>query len=184
MYKTPISILDFETTGLKSKSERVIEVGVLRIENNEVVAKFEALINPEKPINQFVQRLTGITNDDVSSAPKFVDIADQLEEILQGTIMVAHNAKFDVAFLLAELERIQRRRKIKYLCSVQLSRKVFNEYKSHSLDAIIKRYNLKLDNRHRALDDARYVYELLKIIKRQYTPDVFNNIFEQMIRSR
>jgi len=184
MYKTPITILDFETTGLKSESERVIEVGVLRVENNEVVAQFEALINPEKPINQYVQRLTGINNDDVSSAPKFIDIADQLEEILDDTIMVAHNAKFDVDFLLAELKRMGRHKKLNYLCSVQLSRKVFNEYKSHSLDAIIKRYNLKLDSRHRALDDARYVYELLKIIKKQYTSDVFNNIFEQMIRSR
>lgn len=153
-------ILDCETTGGKATYHRITEIGLLVIEQGKITERWQQLINPEAHIPPEIQRLTGITPAMVKSAPTFADIAQELLSYLAGRVLVAHNARFDYGFLKNEFARIEQAYSTKPLCSVKISRRLFPQYKSHSLSAIIKRFNFSIENRHRGLDDALMVWQL------------------------
>ena len=146
-------ILDVETTGGKASYHRIIEIGLWVVEDGRLVDSWQTLINPERSLPPKITELTGITFDDLKDAPTFAEIADELWDWLQDRVMVAHFARFDYGFLKNEFRRIGRDYRAKPLCSVKLSRRLFPECKRHGLDVIIKRFDLVIENRHRALDD-------------------------------
>ncbi len=154
-------ILDCETTGGKATYHRITEIGLLVVEQGKITARWQQLLNPEAHIPPEIQRLTGITPALVKDAPVFADIAEELLTYLTGRVLVAHNARFDYGFLKNEFARIEQAYSTKPLCSVKLSRRLFPQYKRHSLSAIIKRFNFSIENRHRGLDDALMVWKLL-----------------------
>lgn len=151
-------ILDCETTGGRAKYHRIIEIGLLVIENGRLIDKWQTFINPETPLPSFIQKLTGITPKMLNNAPIFSEIADILHKKLDNRILVAHNARFDYSFLKSEFNRIGINYSTKPLCSVKLSRNLYPQFKRHGLSEIIKRFKLPIENRHRALDDAQMVY--------------------------
>ncbi len=153
-------ILDCETTGGKATYHRITEIGLLVVERGEIIERWQQLINPESHIPPEIQRLTGITPAMVKGSPIFEDIAQELLNYLEGRVLVAHNARFDYGFLKNEFARIEQTYSTKPLCSVKVSRRLFPQYKSHSLSAIIKRFNFSIENRHRGLDDAMMVWKL------------------------
>lgn len=152
-------IVDCETTGGKPGKHRIIEIGLLRVRQGEVIERWSTLINPYTVIPTFIQNLTGIRNDDVQNAPGFLDIAQDLQDKLQGAVFVAHNARFDYAFIKQEFLRAGIEYNAKTLCSVRVSRTLFPQFKRHGLDAIITRFDLSMASRHRAMDDALAVYD-------------------------
>src|SRR5690554_7693620 len=93
------AFLDIETTGGNPKRDRITEIGIQFWRGGEVVRELQTLLNPEARIIGFIERLTGITNAMVADAPLFADIADELEQQLQGKVFVAHNARFDYGFI-------------------------------------------------------------------------------------
>ena len=157
-------VLDVETTGGKAGSDRVIEIGAVKVQAGEVLDTFSTLINPQRYIPSFITRLTGINSAMVSDAPTFADIAPKLSEFLQGAVFVAHNVKFDYGFIRAEFTRLQMPFDMPQLCTVVNMRRYYPGLQSYSLGKLCTEFDINLTNHHRALDDATATVELLKMI--------------------
>jgi len=157
--------VDVETTGASPARERITEVGIVTVESDgdpQRVSEWSSLVNPGVPIPAEIQWLTGITNEMVRDAPRFAELAEQLYDRLDGAIFVAHNARFDYGFLKAEFARAGYDWRAATLCTVRLSRHLYPDRGPHSLDAIVARFGLDGEQRHRALGDARVLWRLLQ----------------------
>jgi DNA polymerase III subunit epsilon len=182
MYKRPLVFFDVETTGLNPQSDRIIEVGIVRVKNDKVTNEYSSLVNPEIPIESIIHKLTGITDLELSSAPKFSDIYTEIQKILDETIIVAHNAIFDISFLANEFGRLKIYENMNYICSLQTSRKLYSNFAKHNLSAIVDRLHLDSGSRHRALSDARVLHQFFKIIKEERKKERFEHIIEYLIK--
>ena len=151
--------VDLETTGGNAAHHRITEVGIVRMLDGAVVEEWSSLVNPECRIPSYIESFTGITNSMVAAAPRFADIAPLVREKLRSALFVAHNARFDYSFLRTEFRRIDVRFAARVMCTVRLSRRLFPEHPSHSLDAVMARHRLTCSARHRALGDARVIAE-------------------------
>ena len=158
-------VLDLETTGGNAQRDRITEIAAVRIENGVETARWSTLVNPGVPIPGFIQLLTGITDAMVATAPTFEEVATPLLELLDGAVLVAHNVRFDHAFVVNELARMERVLKTKTLCTVRLSRKLYPGHKGHGLDAIMQRHGLQTQSRHRAMGDVDVVLQWLALAK-------------------
>ena len=156
-----VACVDLETTGGAAGFQRVIEVGVVLLDDGRVVDEWSSLLNPGCRIPRAITAITGIDDAMVADAPRFSDLAAEILRRLDGRLFVAHNAGFDYGFLRRELRRIGVRFGAPRLCTVQLSRALFPQEHCHSLDALIERHALACDARHRALGDARVLPALL-----------------------
>ncbi len=150
-------VLDLETTGGSPVHDRVTEIAAVRIENGQEVARWSTLVNPGTSISYFIQNLTGISNEMVRKAPAFAEVAQQLLGLLEGAVLVAHNARFDHGFLQSEFARIEIPLRVKTLCTVRLSRLLYPQHRGHGLDAIMQRHGLASSARHRAMGDVDVV---------------------------
>lgn len=157
-------VLDVETTGGKAGTDRVIEIGAVKVQAGEVLETFSTLLNPGRTIPSFISRLTGISNAMVADAPTFTDIATKLADFLQGAVFVAHNAKFDYGFIRAEFARCDITFDMPQLCTVVNMRRYYPGLASYSLGKLCEEFDIKLNNHHRALADATATVELLKLI--------------------
>ena len=156
------SFLDLETTGIDPISERIVEVGLVKVRNNEIIEEYSQLVNPKQPMSAYVTQLTGIKPVELLSAPTFDEIADELEALLADSLLVAHNVRFDYSFLEAEYSRLVKPFDYPYLCSVKLSRYLYPEHVRHGLDAIMNRFDIACSDRHRAFDDAKVIHEFFQ----------------------
>lgn len=147
-------VLDLETTGGSPVHDRITEIAAVRIEGGLEVARWSTLINPGATISSFIQNLTGISNQMVRTAPGFEEVAPRLLELLDGAVLVAHNARFDHGFLQNEFARLEIALRVKTLCTVRLSRLLYPQHRSHGLDAIMQRHGLQSSQRHRAMGDV------------------------------
>ncbi len=157
-----LAIVDVETTGGTSTYDRIIEIGILRIENGKVVKTLDMLINPQTHVSPFIENLTGINAALLEDAPTFHELKDEIYDILKDAIFVAHNSRFDYSFIKNEFKRQNVSYRSKQLCTVKLSRLLFPRFKRHSLDNIIERFGIDCDARHRAFSDAKVVWEFLQ----------------------
>lgn len=177
MTHTPFVFLDIETTGMSPRTGgRVIEVGALRVEDHKVVARMDTLIDPQADIPYFITNITGIADEHVSSSPVFEDIVDELDVITKDAIFVAHNVNFDYGFIQHEYRQINRHFSMPRLCTVELSRAFFPFERGHSLSKIIERHGYTIANRHRAMDDARVLYQLYTDMLHQDPQKLFMHI--------
>ena len=177
-----LAILDVETTGASAPYDRIIEIGVIRIEKNKIVKKFETLINPEVTISPFIENLTGIVGRQLKDAPLFSEIKSDLAELLDGCVLVAHNARFDYSFIRNEYKRIGVPYSAKQLCTVKLSRLLFPNFSHHNLDSIIERFEIKCERRHRALDDAMVLWDFLQKVGNTTTPGKLQKAFDAILK--
>lgn len=152
--ETPLVFLDTETTGMHNQHNRIIEIAAIRIENGIEVARMDTLLNPDTRIPDFITAITGIASDDVYDAPRFEEIAAELQTLFDGAVLVAHNARFDHAFLKSEFQRAGLPLRVPTLCTVRLSRKLFPEQNRHRLDELAAAAGVTFARRHRALDDT------------------------------
>lgn len=157
-----LALVDIETTGWDAALHRVLEVGVVIVENGEIVGTFETLLNPESRVSSKITDITGITSADVVSAPRFWEIAPRLLELLDGALFVAHNVMFDYSFISSEFARLGTPFHVPRACTVRLSRKMFPEIPRHRLEDLIRFHQIKTERRHRALDDAKVLFEILQ----------------------
>ena len=158
------SILDVETTGGKFNEEGITEIAIYRFDWEKIVDQFVSLINPEIPIQPFVQQLTGINDKMLINAPKFYQIAKRILEITENSILVAHNSSFDFRMLKIEFERLGYKFYISQLCTVKLSKKIIPDLKSYKLGNLVKNLGIPISNRHRASGDALATVELFKLL--------------------
>ncbi len=167
------TIIDVETTGGSPFFSRIIEIGLLRIQHGEVVEQFQTLVNPNQEIPEFITNMTGIKESDVMNKPVFAELAEDLLTKFENAMFVAHNANFDYSFLKEEFRRAGFSFNIDRLCTVRLSRALFKEHRRHNLSAIIERYNFECENRHRAFDDAKVLWDFMNLAKGMVEEEVF-----------
>jgi len=175
-------ILDCETTGGRAKYHRIIEIGLVVIENGRLIETWQSFVNPETIIPDFIQKLTGIKPNMLNNAPIFSEIADILHEKIENRTLVAHNARFDYSFLKSEFSRIGINYSTKPLCSVKLSRNLYPQFKRHGLSEIIKRFKLNIENRHRALDDAQMVFDFFAKTSAIYSSQEIEACCKQLLK--
>lgn len=163
------SVVDLETTGTSFKNgDRIIQIGLVLIQDGKVINQFETRINPLMKIPRSVQQLTGITDKDVAKAPFLDDVAQTVESLLSGTIFVAHNVNFDFPFLNHELERVGRDPlRITAIDTVTLSQILMPTAKSYRLRDLTNYLHIEHDHPHSAVSDAEATGVLLvDLIKR------------------
>ncbi|MDD2744227.1 MAG: exonuclease domain-containing protein [Rhodocyclaceae bacterium] len=158
LLERPLAFVDIETTGGTATRDRVTEVAVITWDGIEASA-WSQLLNPGTRIPTFIESLTGISNDMVEAAPEFANIAEDLALRLHGHIFVAHNARFDYAFLKNEFRRVGIDFRAPVLCTVKYARELFPEQRKHNLDSLIERHDLAVKHRHRALADAQAIFD-------------------------
>ena len=158
------AIIDIETTGGQFNEEGITEIAIYKFDGNEVVDQFISLVNPEKPIQPFVVKLTGINNAMLRSAPKFFEVAKRIIEITEGCILVAHNTSFDYRILRCEFNRLGYDFVKPTLCTVELSKKLIPEQPSYSLGKLVRALGIPMSDRHRASGDALATVKLFQML--------------------
>lgn len=174
------AILDIETTGGQYNQEGITEIAIYKFDGHQIIDQFISLVNPEKPIQPFVVKLTGINNAMLRSAPKFYEIAKRIIEITDGCIIVAHNAAFDYRILQTEFARLGYEYKRESLCTVELSQKLIPGQKSYSLGKLVRSLGIPVSDRHRASGDAQATVKLFKLL---LSKDSDKHILRNLIRT-
>ena len=151
--------LDVETTGFSPKNgDRVIEIGAVAIEDRCIIAEFSSLIDVDKRIPWQVQQVHGITNKMLSGEPKPDEVLPEFYEFITGSILVAHNASFDISFLKHEFALLGMSLNNRSLCTLKMSRNLYPHLPNHKLETVSRYLFGRSANqmqRHRALDDAK-----------------------------
>lgn len=158
------SVIDIESNGAPFRKESIIEIAIYRFDGHEITDQFISLVNPEDEISSFVQKLTGITQKMVITAPKFHEIAKRVVEITQDSILVGHNIDFDYRMLRQSFKRLGYEFKIKTLDTIPLAQRLIPEEKSYSLSKLCKSIGIPLSEAHRASGDARATLDLFKLL--------------------
>lgn len=155
--ETDFVVFDIETTGPKMPPSRVMEIGAARVRDGRIVAEFQTLVNPLMPIPPFIAGLTGIRDEMVSTAPTFDEVAGRWLDFAGTSVLVAHNAVFDVRFINHEVSNVfpGQRMMNAHICTVSLSRQLLPELRSFRLAALAEHFSVPHRTRHRAGDDAR-----------------------------
>ena len=175
-------LLDLETTGATPLRDRITEIALVRFDHGIETARWQTLVNPETPIPPFIQNLTGITDDMVRDAPTFAEVAPLLLDYLEGSVLAAHNARFDHGFLKSEFKRIGVTLRQKVICTVKLSRKLYPQHYSHGLDAIIQRHGLTCSARHRAMGDVEMLIGFLQAANAELGTEQVQATAESLMR--
>lgn len=162
MFADSIVVLDFETTGLSpDQGDRAIEIGAVKLENGVITDRFQALMNPGRRINSFIENYTGINNRMLAVAPPCAKVMTDFSDFIGNSNLLAHNASFDARFLEAELARLNRQVIGEFTCSLLVSRRIYQDAPNHKLGTLINYKNIAVDGDfHRALFDAEMTAEL------------------------
>jgi DNA polymerase-3 subunit epsilon len=172
------TIIDIESTGGKFNEESIIEVAAYRFDGTSIKDQFISLVNPQRDIHPYVEKLTGITSKMVKTAPKFHEIAKRIVEITSDSILVAHNAQFDYRILQLEFKRLGYEFSMKSLCTVILSQELLPDQESYKLGRLSRSLGIPLKDRHRASGDALATVELFKILMEK---DIKQDIIKKSI---
>ncbi len=148
------AIIDIETTGGTAARERITEIAIITHDGKQVLDTYTSLVNPERSIPFNITQITGITDSMVKDAPKFYEIAKKVVEMTEDCVFVAHNVRFDYSFIQEEFRRLGFNYTRKQLCTVKMARQAIPGLRSYSLGNLIEHLKIKVENRHRALDDT------------------------------
>jgi|SRR5947207_6761128 len=156
-------VLDIEAMSIAAHTPRIIDLAAYRVRAGIILDDFQTLINPGNPVSGFISALTGITNDMLSAAPAFAEVAHSWLDFAGDAVLVAHNATFDVPLLNQEIGRVfpGYRMRNAELCTVNLARRIVSSPDGHKLDSLATHFAIPIDQRHRAAGDARATAEIL-----------------------
>jgi len=167
-------VLDFETTGLSpDMGDRAIEIGAVKIENGVIADRFQALMNPGRSVDPFIESYTGITNAMLAEALTCADVMASFADFIGDCNLLAHNASFDKRFLDSELERIGRTYSGEFVCSLLVARRIYPDAPNHKLGTLVDYCNIESTGAyHRALYDSEMTamlwLSLLRDIQESY----------------
>lgn len=170
--KKTFCVTDIETTGQKPEDSEIIEVATVKVVNGEIKDKFCSYIKPIFPVPEQITRMTGITNEDVKNAPRAETVLSEWLKFVEGTdYFCAHNVMFDYDFIYKYLVLlnlpVEKLSKLKFFCTVKTARVLYPELPSRKLEDLIKYFNIAVEKRHRALDDAMATAKILLIFFEQ-----------------
>ena len=161
---TTYCVLDLETTGFSAVTEKITEVGIMKVKNGELIDEFSCFVNPEKPIPQRVVEVTNITDDMVKDAETIDKVFPKILEFLGDSVVVAHNAKFDVGFLKQNAKVLGYNFDYTVLDTLALAKDVFPEMKKYKLGKIADALGIKVEVAHRALDDVDTTVKVFNVM--------------------
>lgn len=153
--KSPLVIFDFETTGLDYNSDQIIEIGGLKVKNGEILEEFETLVKPTIPIGPQTEKITGITASMLEDKPVIDQVLPEFLSFIEGSVLAAHNADFDMAFLKMAGARLGYQVEWPCFCTLKLARALLPDLDSKSLDNLAAHYNLTFEARHRSIGDCK-----------------------------
>jgi len=161
--ETDFVVIDVEAMTIAPHPPRIIELAAYRVRSGAILDEFQTLINPEISLSTFISALTGITNEMLTKAPAFAEVAREWLAFADDAVLVAHNATFDLALLNREIARVfpGHRMLNPDLCTVNLARRVFPTLDAHNLDSLADHFAISINQRHRAAGDARATAEIL-----------------------
>ncbi|SFE46467.1 ATP-dependent DNA helicase DinG [Lentibacillus persicus] len=162
-------VVDLETTGHSPvNSDKIIEVGIVIIENNKITGEFSTFLDPEKPIPPFITNLTGISDQDVKESPRFHEKASEITALFENSYLVAHNVPFDMGFLNGELTSAGHQKLTNpVMDTVELARILYPQAPGFKLGQLADYLNIRHEEPHRAINDAHMTAKLLlKLLKR------------------
>ena len=161
---TTYCVLDLETTGISFRTEKITEVGIMKIRNGELLDSFSCFVNPEKPIPQKVVEVTNITDDMVKDADTIDKVLPKVIEFIGDSVLVAHNADFDIGFLKYNATALGLKLNNTYIDTLKLAKELFPQYKKYKLGIIAENLGIKVDVAHRALDDVDTTVKVFNIM--------------------
>ena len=147
-------VFDIETTGFSPVNNKIIEIGAVKIRQGEITDRFSVFVNPGVPIPFEIEKLTSINDSMVMDAPPIEVILPQFLDFCQGAVLVAHNANFDMSFIMENAKRQGISRKFTFVDTLGIARVLLTHQAKHTLDAVAKTLSISLENHHRAVDDA------------------------------
>lgn len=153
-------VFDIETTGFSPVNNRIIEIGAVRVSGGEIADRYSTFINPDVPIPFEIEKLTGIHDDMVMGAPMIETILPEFLDFCKDAVLVAHNANFDMGFIMENSRRQGIEKKFTYVDTVGIARVLLPNQAKHTLDAVAKTLGISLENHHRAVDDAQATAEI------------------------
>ncbi|MGN1148047.1 MAG: PolC-type DNA polymerase III [Lachnospiraceae bacterium] len=147
-------VFDIETTGFSPVNNRIIEIGAVKVSGGEIVDRYSTFVNPDVPIPFEIEKLTSINDSMVMDAPRIEEILPQFLDFCDGAVLVAHNASFDMSFIIENSVRQGFPTDYTYVDTMVISRVLLPHQNKHTLDALCKTFDISLENHHRAVDDA------------------------------
>lgn len=154
-------ICDIEATGLNEDRD-LIEIALITFQNDKITEIYETLINPLRPISEYISHLTSISNRDLIAAPKFYDVADAIRMRLDGAVFVSHNTEFDLGLLRKKYQELGQELRVKNFCTLKVAQHEIPGLQSYNLDALCSFFGIKIEDRHRAIGDAKATLSLFK----------------------
>jgi DNA polymerase-3 subunit alpha (Gram-positive type) len=161
---TTYCVLDLETTGFSPVTEKITEIGIMKLKDGKVIDEFSCFVNPEKPIPARVVEVTNITDYMVQDAETIDKVFPKILEFIEGSVLVAHNAEFDIGFLKHNAKQLGYEFDFTYLDTLSLARDLFPDYKTYKLGRIAKNLGIKVEVAHRALDDVDTTVKVFNIM--------------------
>ncbi len=161
---TTYCVLDLETTGFSFRTEKITEIGIMKIKNGEVLDEFSCFVNPEKPIPQRVVEVTNITDDMVKDAETIEQVFPKMMDFIGDSVLVAHNADFDIGFLKYNAKELGYTLDNTYLDTLRLSKELFPDFKKYKLGIIAENLGIKVEVAHRALDDVDTTVKVFNVM--------------------
>ena len=161
-FSEPLIILDFETTGMyPERGDRVIEIGAIKLRDDQIVDRFERLVNPGFPVAREIESINGINNAMLADAPAAEVAMEDLVRFIDTYPLVAHNASFDQKFLEAELDLLGKKRPLNFGCTLQVARRVYPDAVNYKLETLARWKELPINGQlHRAMADAELTARL------------------------
>ena len=157
-------VLDIETTGISKLTEKITEFGIMKVKNGEVIDTFECFVNPEKPIPEKVVEVTHITDEMVKDAETIDAVLPKVLEFVGDSVVVAHNASFDVGFIKENARKLGLKFDNTYIDTLALAKELFPNYKKYKLGIIAENLNIKVDVAHRALADVETLVKVFNVM--------------------
>ncbi|MDW5300168.1 MAG: DNA polymerase III subunit alpha [Sedimentibacter sp.] len=167
---TTYCVLDLETTGFSPLTEKITEIGIMKIQGGKLIDEFSSFVNPEKPIPARVVEVTNITDDMVKNEEKIDMVFPKMLKFIDGSVLVAHNAEFDIGFLKHFSKDLGYDFDFTYIDTLSLAHELFPNFKTYKLGRIAKNLGIKVEVAHRALDDV------------DTTVKIFNVMLEKLIK--
>lgn len=161
---TEYCVLDIETTGLSFRTEKITEFGIMKYKNGEVIDSFECFVNPEKPIPEEVVNITHITDEMVKNAPTIDQIMPKVLDFIGNSVLVAHNADFDIGFIKYNCKQLGLELNNTYIDTLRLAKDLFPDYKKYKLGLIADNLGIKVEVAHRALDDVDTLVKVFQVM--------------------
>ena len=161
---TVYCVLDLETTGFSFRTEKITEIGIMKVKNGEVLDSFSCFVNPEKPIPQKVVEVTNITDEMVKDAETIDKVFPKMLDFISDSVLVAHNADFDIGFLKYNAKELGYKLENTYIDTLRLSKELFPNFKKYKLGVIAENLGIKVEVAHRALDDVDTTVKVLNVM--------------------